>query len=49
MIWGRASLIIFAVSFDGMPDLGGSLMTLLAPENLGLSSPTSASVRCSPG
>ncbi|MFO1332290.1 MAG: DUF2189 domain-containing protein [Rubrivivax sp.] len=35
MIWGRASLIIFAVSFDGMPDLGGSLMTLLAPENLG--------------
>ncbi len=35
MIWGRASLIIFAVSFDGMPDLGGSLMALLAPENLG--------------
>ncbi|WP_119153093.1 DUF2189 domain-containing protein [Caldimonas tepidiphila] len=35
MIWGRASLVIFAVSFDAMPELGGSLLTLLAPENIG--------------
>jgi uncharacterized membrane protein len=28
-------LIIFAVSFDGMPDLKGSLLALLDPENLG--------------
>ena len=34
MIWGRASLIIFAVSFDGMPDFQGSLTKLLEPENL---------------
>ena len=34
MLWGRASLIVFAVSFDGMPDLGGSLMALLNPDNL---------------
>lgn len=35
MVWGRASLIVFAVSFDTMPDLGGSLAKLLDPENLG--------------
>jgi uncharacterized membrane protein len=35
MIWGRASLVIFAVSFDGMPDFKGSLLALLDPENLG--------------
>jgi uncharacterized membrane protein len=35
MVWGRAALVIFAVSFDGMPDLGGSLGKLLEPENLG--------------
>lgn len=35
MIWGRASLVVFAVSFDGMPDFSGSLTQLLAPENLG--------------
>ena len=35
MLWGRATLVIFAVSFDGMPDLKGSLMALLEPENLG--------------
>lgn len=35
MIWGRASLIVFAVSFDGMPDFSGSLLKLLDPENLG--------------
>ena len=35
MLWGRASLVIFAVSFDGMPDFKGSLLALLAPDNLG--------------
>lgn len=34
MLWGRASLVIFAVSFDGMPDFKGSLVALLDPENL---------------
>ncbi len=34
MIWGRASLIVFAVSFDGMPDFKGSLLALVDPENL---------------
>ncbi|MFO1341337.1 MAG: DUF2189 domain-containing protein [Burkholderiaceae bacterium] len=34
MLWGRASLVIFAVSFDGMPDFKGSLAALLDPENL---------------
>lgn len=35
MLWGRAALVIFAVSFDGMPDLAGSLAKFLDPENLG--------------
>jgi uncharacterized membrane protein len=35
MVWGRAAMVVFAVSFDGMPDLKGSLMALLNPENLG--------------
>jgi uncharacterized membrane protein len=35
MLWGRATLVVFAVSFDGMPDLKGSLSALLDPENLG--------------
>ncbi|MDM4765623.1 DUF2189 domain-containing protein [Pelomonas sp. SE-A7] len=35
MLWGRAALVVFAVSFDGMPDIGGSLLKLLDPENLG--------------
>ncbi len=35
MIWGRATLVIFAISFDGMPDFKGSLLALLDPENLG--------------
>lgn len=35
MLWGRAALVIFAVSFDGMPDFKGSLMMLLDPQNLG--------------
>jgi len=34
MLWGRASLVIFAVSFDGMPDFKGSLTALLNPENI---------------
>lgn len=34
MIWGRASLVVFAVSFDGMPDFKGSITALLNPENL---------------
>jgi len=35
MLWGRAALVIFAVSFDGMPDFKGSLAALIDPENLG--------------
>jgi len=35
MLWGRASLVVFALSFDGMPDFKGSLLALLDPENLG--------------
>lgn len=35
MLWGRATLVLFAVSFDGMPDFRGSLLALLEPENLG--------------
>ena len=35
MLWGRAAMVVFAVSFDGMPDLSGSLWKLLDPENLG--------------
>jgi uncharacterized membrane protein len=35
MLWGRASLVVFAVSFDGMPDFKGSILALLDPDNLG--------------
>jgi uncharacterized membrane protein len=35
MLWGRATLVLFAVSFDGMPDFKGSLLAMLNPENLG--------------
>ena len=35
MLWGRVALVIFAVSFEGMPDFKGSLLKLLDPENLG--------------
>ena len=34
MLWGRATLVVFAVSFDGMPDFKGSLRALLDPANL---------------
>jgi uncharacterized membrane protein len=35
MLWGRATLVVFAVSFEGMPDFKGSLLALLDPDNLG--------------
>jgi len=35
MLWGRAALIVFAVSFDGMPDFKGSVLKLFDPANLG--------------
>jgi uncharacterized membrane protein len=38
MLWGRATLVLFAVSFDGMPDFKGSLLALLDPANLGFTS-----------
>jgi len=34
MLWGRAALVVFAVSFDGMPDFKGSILALLDPQNL---------------
>lgn len=34
MLWGRASLVVFALSFSGMPDFKGSVLALLNPENL---------------
>ncbi len=34
MLWGRAALVVFAVSFDGMPDFKGSVQALLDPANL---------------
>jgi uncharacterized membrane protein len=34
MLWGRATLVLFAVSFDGMPDFRGSLLALLDPDNI---------------
>ncbi len=35
MLWGRSTMVVFAVSFDGMPDFKGSLLALLDPENIG--------------
>lgn len=34
LLWGRASLVVFALSFDTMPDFKGSIVRLLDPENL---------------
>ncbi|CAD5373965.1 conserved membrane hypothetical protein [Rubrivivax sp. A210] len=34
MLWARATLVVFAISFDGMPDFKGSLLALVAGENL---------------
>jgi uncharacterized membrane protein len=35
MLWARSSLIVFALSFNGMPDFKGSLLALVNPANLG--------------
>lgn len=35
MLWGRAALVVFAVSFDGMPDFAGSVSRLLSADHLG--------------
>ncbi|MFG6449748.1 DUF2189 domain-containing protein [Roseateles sp. BYS180W] len=35
LIWGRASLVVFAVSFEGVPDFSGSPLALFSEENLG--------------
>lgn len=34
MVWGRASLIVFAVTFNGMPSAEDTLTQLLNPENI---------------
>lgn len=34
MLWARSTLVIFAVTFDGMPDFKGSLAALFNPENV---------------
>ena len=34
MLWARSTLVVFAVTFDGMPDFKGSLMALVSGENL---------------
>lgn len=34
MVWARATLVVFAVTFDGMPDFKGSLLALLDPQNI---------------
>ena len=35
MLWGRASLVVFAVSFNTLPGSGSLLAQLLDPQNLG--------------
>ena len=35
MLWGRAALVIFAVTFDGMPDFAGSVAKLLSADHAG--------------
>jgi uncharacterized membrane protein len=34
MLWARSTLVVFAVTFDGMPDFKGSLAALTSGENL---------------
>jgi uncharacterized membrane protein len=34
MLWARSTLVVFAVTFDGMPDFKGSLAALASAENL---------------
>ncbi|MDP1900535.1 MAG: DUF2189 domain-containing protein [Rubrivivax sp.] len=33
MLWARTTLVVFAVTFDGIPDFKGSLLALLSPDN----------------
>ena len=35
MLWGRASLVVFAVSFNSMPEKANILAMLIDPENIG--------------
>lgn len=35
MLWARAAVVVFALSFNGMPDFKGSLLALFDPQNLG--------------
>ena len=35
MLWGRATLVLFALNFNGMPDFKGSLSALMDPHNIG--------------
>jgi len=35
MLWARSALVIFAVSFEGVPDLGGSIWNLINEDNIG--------------
>jgi len=35
LLWGRAAMVVFAVSFDGMPDFRGSVLALFDPANVG--------------
>ncbi|HRD97410.1 MAG TPA: DUF2189 domain-containing protein [Rubrivivax sp.] len=34
MLWARSTLVVFAVTFDGVPDFKGSLLALASPENI---------------
>ncbi len=34
MLWARSTLVVFAVTFDGVPDFRGSLLALASPENI---------------
>jgi uncharacterized membrane protein len=34
MLWARSTLVVFAVTFDGMPDFHGSLLALFSGDNL---------------
>lgn len=34
MLWGRAAMVVFAVSFEGMPAFDGSISQLLSPDYL---------------
>ena len=35
MLWARVALVIFAISFDGMPDFKGSILALLDARHAG--------------